>query len=408
MALMFIGLLILKPSIASGDSENDLMETRRIAQKVSLAYGAALKIRVDGLPEDWSDIPHIASPADTAKDASSDIISVSFAPLQDRFLILIETRETPANKPWTFYVNLTLTKEPRHDFQIGFNGKNSAVRIFSRFTGNFRGELSGLKIAIGQVVEIELPYSSLLNLMKPDMKKKFLAERRAAFARVTAFTFDNAANSGIDEACSVASYYLSESSPLFDDELPRPLLSPVIIDVPVKNKWYVSNGAWEGTHEWEYDIHIRDAFWKSSTQKDSKNNMDFYAWDTEVFSPVDGTVSRIVNETEDGIPGQIGSSKGTNNGVWLKTAENILIYLVHMKKGSVAVQKKQDVKSGQYLGRTGSSGRSFQPHIHLGAGKLHSVRLRNVKVGINGTENDPWERTLDLWDIRRGYFFKAR
>jgi murein DD-endopeptidase MepM/ murein hydrolase activator NlpD len=109
-----------------------------------------------------------------------------------------------------------------------------------------------------------------------------------------------------------------------------------------------------------------------------------------------------------GIPGDKTSSKGTNNGVWIQTDDGVKVYLVHMKKDSISVGKGKRVEIGTEIGRTGSSGRSTEPHIHLGAGKLHSVRFQNVKVGINGGDFDPWERTLDAWDIKRGYFFKGK
>lgn len=79
-----------------------------------------------------------------------------------------------------------------------------------------------------------------------------------------------------------------------------------------------------------------------------------------------------------------------------------------MKKDSVSIRQGQRIEVGTEIGRTGSSGRSTEPHIHLGAGKLHSIRFQNVKVGINGGKYDPWERALDVWEIRRGYFFQGR
>ncbi len=396
------------PSTSFSQTQNDLEESKRIFEKISIVHQVANAISIDGNPADWEKMPKILKPENVSIEGSRNITSVSFAPMEDRFLIFIATREKPSKIPWSFYIHLNTTKETKNDFQIGFHSDGANVRIYSRYMEPYRAKLPGLKLAIGEVVEIELPYASLENLIKPELKTEYEFEKRNIFARITAFSFDNGKNLSIDEGISYASYYLKNGLESLDDGLPKPPESPILIAVPVKEKWFVNNGSWQGTHEWEYDITIRDIRWKQTPGNETKRNTDYFAWDTQIYSPVSGVVIRTVADTEDGIPGNKNSSKGTNNGVWIQTDEGVRVYLVHMKKDSVGVRQGQRIEVGTEIGRTGSSGRSTEPHIHFGAGKLHTVRFQNVKVGINGGEDDPWERMLDVWEIRRGYFFQGR
>jgi hypothetical protein len=396
------------PGFIFSQSTNDQLESQRISELIANVSEVANGITVDGKGEDWEKIPKISIPPNASIEGSRNITSLSLAPLENRFLVFIATRDKPSKVPWSFYINLNTTKETKNDFQIGFHSNDATVRVYSRYTEAYRAKLPGLKMVLGEVVEIEIPYSSLENLIKPELKAEYQLNKRNTFARVAAFTFDNGKNISIDEGISYTSYYLSKGSQSLDDDLPKPIESPILISTPVKEKWFVNNGSWQGTHEWEYDLTIRNVRWKSTVGNESKKNSDYFAWDTQIYSPVSGVVMYTVTDTEDGIPGDKTSSKGTNNGVWIQTDDGVKVYLVHMKKDSISVGKGKRVEIGTEIGRTGSSGRSTEPHIHLGAGKLHSVRFQNVKVGINGGDFDPWERTLDAWDIKRGYFFKGK
>ncbi len=61
-----------------------------------------------------------------------------------------------------------------------------------------------------------------------------------------------------------------------------------------------------------------------------------------------------------------GTSASCGNYVKLKHADGKQTIYCHMKKGSVAVAKNQQVSCGTVLGRVGSSGCSTGPHLHFG------------------------------------------
>jgi hypothetical protein len=82
--------------------------------------------------------------------------------------------------------------------------------------------------------------------------------------------------------------------------------------------------------------------------------------------------------------------------------------LVHLMQGSAAVLAGGSVETGQALGAVGNSGFSTGAHLHLEAGLLTgqtlSIALADVTVGLNADPADPWNRRLQLWEVREGFF----
>ena len=56
----------------------------------------------------------------------------------------------------------------------------------------------------------------------------------------------------------------------------------------------------------------------------------------------------------------------------------------------------------------GNSGFTTNSHLHLEGGFLTgqtlSIALAHVTVGLNSHTGDPWNRHMQLWEIREGFF----
>lgn len=111
---------------------------------------------------------------------------------------------------------------------------------------------------------------------------------------------------------------------------------------------------------------------------DGLRNEDYYGWGKEVLCPGDGEIILATHDVADNL------SDGTSyfdHELWFKDPElafklspgnHVLIdhgngefsLVVHMQKDSVKVDIGDNVKRGVLLGRMGSSGDSFYPHIH--------------------------------------------
>ena len=81
-----------------------------------------------------------------------------------------------------------------------------------------------------------------------------------------------------------------------------------------------------------------------------------------IFAALDGTVVTA----HDGEPDQNTEWAGQRaNFVVLDHGAGHRTWYFHLKLGSVAVEEGQEVKAGQQLGLTGSSGISSGPHLHF-------------------------------------------
>ncbi len=90
----------------------------------------------------------------------------------------------------------------------------------------------------------------------------------------------------------------------------------------------------------------------------------------EVHSPCNGTVVEVDNSSPDLTPPEANPKQPSGNHVAL-VCENTdaVLYLAHMKKGSVTVAKGEKVTTGKVLGKVGNSGNTSEPHLHIHAEK---------------------------------------
>lgn len=116
----------------------------------------------------------------------------------------------------------------------------------------------------------------------------------------------------------------------------------------------------------------------------------YAAFEEKIVSPCPGEVI----ETKDGQPDHRGSGTDrknpAGNHIVLRcqnTVPAVDVALAHMKKGSVAVEKGEEVKEGTDLGKVGNSGNTSEPHLHIHAVRTGSGNIlegEGVPVEFNG------------------------
>jgi len=102
---------------------------------------------------------------------------------------------------------------------------------------------------------------------------------------------------------------------------------------------------------------------------------------SELYSPCDGNVVEARDHLPDLIPPDADPENPEGNYVALSCeGEDAVIFIAHMKKGSVAVDEGTIVEEGQRIGLVGNSGNTTEPHLHIHAEK----EGKGVPLRFNG------------------------
>ncbi len=137
----------------------------------------------------------------------------------------------------------------------------------------------------------------------------------------------------------------------------------------------------------------------------------FHGWNAPVLAPVPGRIVAVVDGLPDNPLGQKDPRNPAGNHVVIATAQGTYVFLGHLRKGTVAVKKGDEVKPGQPLGRVGNSGNSDFPHLHL---HVQDGPVLNEGRGLNPVFAD---MDVELtgkkfegvaWPLIRGLFVQAR
>lgn len=98
-------------------------------------------------------------------------------------------------------------------------------------------------------------------------------------------------------------------------------------------------------------------------------NQSFYGYNEEVLSVADGRVMEVLDGMGEQIPGQLIAPKTpaeyAGNHVIVALGKGYYALYAHFIPGSITVKEGDFVKTGQVLGRLGSSGNSDAPHLHF-------------------------------------------
>ena len=154
----------------------------------------------------------------------------------------------------------------------------------------------------------------------------------------------------------------------------RPTVDPVIrIAPPFKGEWIVLQGGRSplqshhlSAYNQEYAldlVKLEDGM----IFKEGEGNEHVHSWEALLYAPIDGTVVFAKGSIKDSEGLNLVSEKtdATGNSVTIKTREGYYVVLAHLRQGSLAVSEGQTVRSGDFIGKTGNSGNTTMPHLHL-------------------------------------------
>lgn len=178
------------------------------------------------------------------------------------------------------------------------------------------------------------------------------------------------------------------------EALDRRTSHPVWIGFPLRDTWYASQGGRTvlfNTHNLAADqryaldlvkIGSDGRPWRGNGRDAAAN----YAWDAPVYAPDEGVVVEARGDLPDNPVGVKDEVNLRGNYVLLERADGTLILLAHLRQGSLRVRVGDRVGAGQLLGRVGNSGRSSEPHLHLGVMRPEGGRLVGVPFGLADVE----------------------
>ncbi|MEK4566892.1 M23 family metallopeptidase [Alkalihalobacillus sp. FSL R5-0424] len=142
--------------------------------------------------------------------------------------------------------------------------------------------------------------------------------------------------------------------------------------MPISSEWFVFWGGSNVFINYHYELTSQRYAYDlvqlnnhSTFTNEGLRNSDYYAFDSHIVSPADGTVITIQNNMVDNEPGQVDKENVLGNFIVIEHEHQEYSLIAHLKKESISVKEGDQVKKGQYLGRCGNSGNSTEPHIHF-------------------------------------------
>lgn len=94
------------------------------------------------------------------------------------------------------------------------------------------------------------------------------------------------------------------------------------------------------------------------------HNIDYPIFNEKIYSPMDGTIAKVVNTIDDNQPFSGNYPYNTGNTIVIKK-DNYYFLLGHLKKGSIVVNEGDSIKINTFIGEVGNSGMSERPHLHM-------------------------------------------
>lgn len=168
----------------------------------------------------------------------------------------------------------------------------------------------------------------------------------------------------------------------------------VRLNFPLKNgTFFIScggNSVFQNHHaiygssqKFGYDIEQLNSLMNRSKGFFSRNPKDYFIYEENVYSPLNGTIVSMVNNLNDGLPYQRQANEGAGNFVIIQSGE-VKVLLAHLIKGSILVHVGQKIKVGDIIGQVGLSGDTMEPHLHIHAykGKVNEMLSGGIPLPI--------------------------
>ena len=145
--------------------------------------------------------------------------------------------------------------------------------------------------------------------------------------------------------------------------------SATTMHLPFQGQWSVwqgFNGQWthKGLWQYAYDfIKVDQA--KKSYQGDGVHLSDYYCFQQQACSPVQGYVVYVADQFQDNPIGVVDTINNWGNTVVIQDARGCYVAICHLSQHQVFVKPGDWVAVQQVIGLCGNSGYSPQPHIHM-------------------------------------------
>lgn len=176
----------------------------------------------------------------------------------------------------------------------------------------------------------------------------------------------------------------------FDTMSPK---KEITIQPPLDGEWKFLRPP--GHHPFAFDFVQADANRKkySPTSKlrlvfSGIPSTQYYCWGRPVYAPVDGIVVRVGDGWEDHkstnvwqaiwlwynatyrfrpkmVNNRLDIRPNAGNYLMIKTDDGYVVFLAHLRNGSITVSEGQSVSRGELVGKVGNSGNSTAPHLHI-------------------------------------------
>lgn len=166
-----------------------------------------------------------------------------------------------------------------------------------------------------------------------------------------------------------------------------PPVSPVSLEFPLRNgTYYITNG---GSKEvlnahldlvrskryqelrgtmYALDIVKFNAIGTHASGLQPSDPAQYAIFGDPVYAPCPGVVLQSVNMMPDMSPPALDEKNERGNFVLMQCEQNqVVVFMAHLKQGSVKVTAGDRVSVGQQLAEVGNSGNSGEPHLHINA-----------------------------------------
>ena len=117
---------------------------------------------------------------------------------------------------------------------------------------------------------------------------------------------------------------------------------------------------------------------------------DYAVFESDIIAPCAGEVISVESSLPNRRPLDPDSSNRTGGNHVVLYCNGHSVLLAHMNTGTVTVAVGDLVTDGQLLGRVGSSGNAFEPHLHIGAVEGRHANVREAAAqSPNGVKSSP-------------------